>query len=41
MAYDLQRFKDAQERDYDTALAEIRAGRKITHLIWYVFPQLK
>lgn len=41
MAYDLQRFKDAQERDYDTALAEIRAGRKITHWIWYVFPQLK
>ncbi|MBR3225792.1 MAG: DUF1810 domain-containing protein [Atopobiaceae bacterium] len=41
MPYDLQRFKDAQERDYATALAEIRAGRKTTHWIWYVFPQLQ
>lgn len=41
MTYDLQRFKDAQEQDYQTALAEIRAGRKQSHWIWYVFPQLK
>lgn len=41
MQYDLQRFKDAQEGDYAGALAEIRAGRKTTHWIWYVFPQLK
>ena len=41
MAYDLQRFKAAQERDYSTALAEIRAGRKRSHWIWYVFPQLQ
>lgn len=41
MAYDLQRFKDAQEWDYGQALAEIRAGRKRSHWIWYVFPQLK
>lgn len=41
MTYDLQRFKDAQEQDFQTALAEIRAGRKQTHWIWYVFPQLK
>ena len=41
MAYDLQRFKDAQERDYQQALAEIRAGRKRSHWIWYVFPQLQ
>ena len=40
MAYDLQRFKDAQELDYQAALAEIRAGRKRSHWIWYVFPQL-
>ena len=41
MTYDLQRFKDAQEWDYGQALAEIRAGRKRSHWIWYVFPQLK
>ena len=40
MAYDLSRFLKAQERDYDTALAEIRAGRKTSHWIWYIFPQL-
>ncbi len=41
MKYDLQRFIDAQERDYATALAEIKAGRKQSHWIWYIFPQLK
>jgi uncharacterized protein (DUF1810 family) len=41
MAYDLQRFKDAQEWDYQTALTEIRSGRKLSHWIWYVFPQLQ
>lgn len=41
MAYDLQRFKDDQEWDYETALAEIRAGRKRSHWIWYVLPQLQ
>ncbi|MBO4316687.1 MAG: DUF1810 domain-containing protein [Mailhella sp.] len=39
--YDLSRFKKAQERDYPSALAEIRSGRKRSHWIWYVFPQLK
>lgn len=39
--YDLQRFRDAQERDYATALAELRQGRKRSHWIWYVFPQLR
>ncbi|RYF99406.1 MAG: DUF1810 domain-containing protein [Chitinophagaceae bacterium] len=38
---DLSRFLDAQKPDYETALAEIRNGRKITHWIWYIFPQLK
>lgn len=38
--YDLQRFLDAQELDYADALAEIRAGRKEGHWIWYIFPQL-
>ena len=41
MAYDLERFIRAQERDYAEALAEIRAGRKQTHWIWYIFPQIK
>ena len=41
MAYDLERFKREQEYDYDLALSEIRAGRKRSHWIWYIFPQLK
>jgi uncharacterized protein (DUF1810 family) len=36
---DLQRFVDAQESDYQTALAEIRAGQKRSHWMWYIFPQ--
>lgn len=39
--YDLQRFLDAQERNYDTALAEVKAGKKLSHWIWYIFPQLR
>ena len=39
-AYDLGRFVEAQERTYDRALAEVRAGRKRTHWMWFVFPQL-
>ena len=41
MAYDLSRFIKAQEHSYSTALAEIRVGRKTSHWIWYIFPQLK
>lgn len=41
MGYDLNRFVDAQRRDYLQALAEIRAGRKQSHWIWYIFPQLR
>ncbi|CUH18776.1 hypothetical protein JSE7799_00451 [Jannaschia seosinensis] len=37
----LSRFHDAQARNYDTALTELRQGRKRTHWIWYVFPQLR
>ena len=36
----LSRFVEAQERDYDTALAEIRAGEKVSHWMWYIFPQI-
>ena len=39
--YNLKRFIDAQERDYETALKEIKSGRKRSHWIWYIFPQLK
>jgi uncharacterized protein (DUF1810 family) len=38
--YDLARFVQAQERDYEQALSEIRSGRKRSHWMWYVFPQL-
>lgn len=41
MTYDLKRFLQAQERDYATALAEIKAGHKRSHWIWYIFPQIK
>ncbi len=41
MAYDLERFKKAQAEDYNTALEEIKRGRKESHWIWYIFPQLK
>jgi uncharacterized protein (DUF1810 family) len=37
----LERFVTAQARDYPQALAELRAGRKRTHWIWYVLPQLR
>ena len=39
--YDLQRFISAQEYDYTQALSEIKSGRKTSHWIWYIFPQLK
>jgi uncharacterized protein (DUF1810 family) len=37
----LQRFLDAQRADYPAALAEVTAGRKRSHWIWYIFPQLR
>lgn len=41
MSYDLNRFITAQERSYDAALSEIRSGRKRTHWMWYIFPQIE
>src|ERR1700730_4990354 len=38
--YDLSRFVRAQEDDYQRALAEILSGRKRTHWMWYIFPQI-
>lgn len=43
MYYDergLDKYLAAQRRDYDDALREIRGGRKRSHWIWYIFPQL-
>jgi uncharacterized protein (DUF1810 family) len=37
---DLQRFKDAQSNDYEQALQEVKSGRKRTHWMWYIFPQI-
>ena len=36
----LNRFTEAQKNDYATALAEIRRGRKQSHWMWYIFPQI-
>lgn len=36
----LQRFHAAQARDQARAVAELRAGRKVSHWMWYIFPQL-
>jgi len=38
--FDLQRFVTAQQPIYAQALAELRAGRKRSHWMWFVFPQL-
>ncbi|WP_417808948.1 DUF1810 domain-containing protein [Thioclava sp.] len=35
-----QRFHAPQSRDYPIALRELRQGRKVTHWIWWIFPQL-
>ena len=37
----IDRFIKAQEKGYDVALSEIRAGKKKSHWIWYIFPQIK
>jgi uncharacterized protein (DUF1810 family) len=38
--FDLQRFVDAQAPVYPRALAELRQGRKQSHWMWFIFPQL-
>ena len=37
----LSRFIEAQENTYSDALSEIRNGRKRTHWMWFIFPQIK
>ena len=41
MKDDLDRFVSAQEHIYQTALSEIQDGKKLSHWIWYIFPQLR
>lgn len=38
--FDLERFVTAQAANYEDAIAEIRAGAKRSHWMWYVFPQI-
>jgi uncharacterized protein (DUF1810 family) len=38
--YDLQRFVDAQNRVYDVVRAELERGRKQSHWMWFIFPQI-
>lgn len=38
---DLSRFIDAQSHSYQNALTEIRNGRKTSHWMWYIFPQIR
>ena len=40
MRFDLDRFVEAQEVDYETAVRELNQGEKVSHWIWYIFPQL-
>ena len=37
----LNRFLDAQQTDYQTALSEIKNGKKRSHWMWYIFPQIQ
>ena len=39
--YDLQRFADMHRIDYGTALSEIKSGKKESHWMWYIFPQVR
>lgn len=39
--FDLDRFVEAQQRTFEQACEELRAGRKRSHWIWYIFPQMR
>jgi len=36
----LQRFLDAQKADYEIAFSEVKRGKKRSHWMWYIFPQI-
>ena len=38
--FDPERFVQAHQRSYAVVLSEIRSGRKESHWMWYIFPQL-
>jgi uncharacterized protein (DUF1810 family) len=38
--YNLERFIEAQQNDYATAISEINSGKKRSHWMWYIFPQV-
>ena len=38
--YDLRRFVEAQARVFQQVVSELRAGRKMSHWIWFIFPQI-
>lgn len=39
--YNLQRFVDAQDRNFEGVIRELKSGRKHGHWMWYVFPQIR
>lgn len=39
--FNLQRFVEAQNRVYDSVVTELKNGRKTSHWMWFVFPQIK
>ncbi len=41
MNYELSRFIQAHQSDYQCALTEIKSGKKMTYWMWYIFPQVK
>ena len=41
MEFSLDRFRSAHAGSYETALQEIKAGRKQSHWMWYIFPQIQ
>ena len=41
MNYEISRFMKAHQTDYQRALTEIKNGKKVSHWMWYIFPQLK
>lgn len=41
MSKSIDRFLSPQETAYPAALREVRAGRKVSHWMWYIFPQLR
>lgn len=41
MNYEISRFMKEHQTDYQRALTEIKNGKKVSHWMWYIFPQLK